>query len=322
MDRFQGGSHTIEKVTALSAYLTAYTTALKNQNFALTYIDAFAGSGSYSVGRNDETALQANMLTDDGVVSLPGSARIALETVPEFACLVFVEKNASSARALQAMVDADYPAMRHKVKVHAAEANEAVKQLCNMKWNAPCGSARNGMRAVMFLDPFALSVDWETLVKIGETGAIDIWYLLPVGAMNRLMPGDFDKVGPSSEDHLNRTLGGDWWQEELYRQPEQTTDLFGVPVPTSKAKKTGSRLKIEAAFIERLRAHFGYVHPNALRLDKGGQHYFSLVFAIASRNPKAHALGRSFAVSIIDKPQRLTPQRGTTDGPRKRPGIV
>jgi hypothetical protein len=40
-----GGSWTDEKLERLARYLTAYTTALKNQRFQKIYIDAFAGTG-------------------------------------------------------------------------------------------------------------------------------------------------------------------------------------------------------------------------------------------------------------------------------------
>ena len=40
-----GGDWTTKKLQILGGYLSAYTTALKKQNFRTGYIDAFAGSG-------------------------------------------------------------------------------------------------------------------------------------------------------------------------------------------------------------------------------------------------------------------------------------
>ena len=42
-----GGEWTQEKLDILHRYLDAYTTALKDQNFRLIYVDAFAGEGYY-----------------------------------------------------------------------------------------------------------------------------------------------------------------------------------------------------------------------------------------------------------------------------------
>ena len=45
-----GGPWTQEKLGILKKYLDAYTTALKNQQFCLLYIDAFAGAGTVEQG--------------------------------------------------------------------------------------------------------------------------------------------------------------------------------------------------------------------------------------------------------------------------------
>ena len=42
-----GGPWTQEKLEIISAYLDAYTTALKKWPFQLIYVDAFAGGGSW-----------------------------------------------------------------------------------------------------------------------------------------------------------------------------------------------------------------------------------------------------------------------------------
>ena len=36
-------------------------------------------------------------------------------------------------------------------------------------------------RAVVFLDPYGMQVDWETIVKLGRTEAVDLWLLFPLG---------------------------------------------------------------------------------------------------------------------------------------------
>ena len=78
-----GGDWTAEKLLISSAYLDAYTTALKSQRFRLIYVDAFAGSGSI-VAHDDED--RRRLLEGSPLVAL------AVEDRP-FDQLIFVERD-------------------------------------------------------------------------------------------------------------------------------------------------------------------------------------------------------------------------------------
>lgn len=317
-DRFTGGAHTVAKIKALAEYLALYTKALQDQQFGLVYIDAFAGSGSFQVGRAP-ASFQEDMIGDDGRISLPGSARIALGTQPPFHGLVFVEREKSAADALEGL-KSEFP--DRSIVIKWGDANSVLKEICQKTaWNSPAARYR-AIRAVLFLDPFALDVDWATLVEIGRTGAIDVWYLLPVGAIGRMIPHRRDKVTPHGIEHLNRVLGGNWWLDEFYARPEIAEDLFGPVLTPEKRVADFDRRGVEAKFIERIGEHFGYVHPIGLPLRKDGQHYFSLIYAMATRSKAAHALGRKFAEWIIDRPQQVTRRQRSMAGKLRDPGIV
>lgn len=317
-DRFTGGAHTVAKIKALAEYLALYTKALQDQKFGLVYIDAFAGSGTFQLGRASP-AFQENMIDEDGRISLPGSARIALKTTPAFHGLVFIEQHESAVGALNRL-KAEFPDQR--IVIRQGDANSELRHICqNTPWHRSNANYR-GIRAVLFLDPFALDVDWSTLVEIGKTGAIDVWYLFPVGAISRMIPHRRDKVTPNGIEHLNRVLGGNWWLDEFYNRPEIAEDLFGTVTGPEQRTSNFDRRGIEAKFIERLGGHFGYVHPQGLRLRKDGQHYFSLIYAMASQSKKAHALGRKFAEWIIDSPQKVTRRQRSFEGKLRDPGIV
>ena len=60
-----GGVWTIQKLDAVESYLKAYTTALKKQNFHLIYIDAFAGSGTFSTNDLSDESLQIDLFEND-----------------------------------------------------------------------------------------------------------------------------------------------------------------------------------------------------------------------------------------------------------------
>lgn len=317
-DRFTGGAHTVAKIRALADYLALYTKALQDQSFGLVYIDAFAGSGTFQLGRASPR-FQDNMIDDDGRISLPGSARVALTTKPSFHGLVFIDQNPSAVDALNSL-KSEFP--DQSIVVRHGDANAELQLMCQTtQWRKATAKYR-GIRAVLFLDPFALHVDWSTLVEIGKTGAIDIWYLFPVGAISRMIPHRRDKVTPQGIEHLNRVLGGDWWLDEFYSRPEIADDLFGAVEAPEQRSSDFDRRGLEAKFIERLGEHFGYVHPHGLRLRKDGQHYFSLVYAMASRSSNAHALGRKFAEWIIDGPQKATRRPRSMEGKLRDPGIV
>lgn len=45
-------------------------------------------------------------------------------------------------------------------------------------------------RALVFLDPYGMQVEWKTIKSIAVTQAIDLWILFPLGTVNRLLKND------------------------------------------------------------------------------------------------------------------------------------
>lgn len=303
MDRFQGSSHTETKVSVLAQYLQSYTTALRDKGFALVYIDAFAGTGRFAIDVG-QGGMFAEVVDEEGVVSRPGSARIAIMTRPAFDVIVLIEKEKKSVVALEALRN---ECGSECVKVISGEANATVLKLCKgVPWQVGRNLPR-GMRAVMFLDPFGVNVDWSTIVEIGKTGAIDLWFLLNVEGIGRLLARDFERISASSRARLDRLFGGDWWRVEFYTRRDSQARLDGS-IDSRTTRETPPE-HIEQAYIERMKAHFGYVHPTGLRLYKGSRHSFTLLFAVANRSEKAKAAAKSMATWIIDNAGR-TKRRG------------
>ena len=149
-----GGSWTEQKLEILRRYLDAYTTALKNQSFQLTYVDAFAGAGAYSTPGDDYK--EFNELRR-------GSTQLALEIDNKpFDRLIFIELAPERVESLRGLRD------RHPdrgIFVVQGDANNEIPAFCNsMNWND---------RAVVFLDPFKTEVSWTTVAAIAETKKID-----------------------------------------------------------------------------------------------------------------------------------------------------
>jgi len=61
------------------------------------------------------------------------------------------------------------------IEILDTDANAAVRQIFGRSsW---AFKDQGKARGVVFLDPYALQVDWDTLILLAETRAIDVWYL-------------------------------------------------------------------------------------------------------------------------------------------------
>jgi three-Cys-motif partner protein len=182
-----GGPWTEEKLARLRKYLTAYATIFARNPGALhlrtTYVDAFAGTGTRVDSKSDTLAPQ--LLFDDIGMSgfRKGSARIALEITPPFDHYLFIEQCADRAAELMAL-KAEFPHLVDRVFIANEEANSCVRRWCaNTDWRHN--------RAVVFLDPYGMQVEWPTIEAVAQTHAIDLWLLFPLGqAVNRLLTRD------------------------------------------------------------------------------------------------------------------------------------
>jgi three-Cys-motif partner protein len=211
-----GGRWTRKKLEMLRGYLDAYTTALKKRKFTRLYIDAFAGSGSLpaaSSGTQTELALE-------GFENLAkGSARLALEVDSPFSKYVFIEKDRMKIQELSSTLLRDYPALAARMSFLNEDANNAVVQLCG---------ATNWLnhRAVAFLDPYGMQVDWKTVEAIATTKAIDLWYLFPAGiGVGRMVPRQADQMPDAWAATIDRCLGTTEWRSVAYSE-RLVGDLF------------------------------------------------------------------------------------------------
>jgi three-Cys-motif partner protein len=156
-----GGDWTSAKLDVLKGYLAAYTTALKSQPFRIAYIDAFAGTG-YRALRTDDSA--STLLFPDLAAEAPGklldgSARIALSIEPPFHKYIFIERDEERCRALEGL-RTEFSTLSGAIDVRPGEANAEIRKLCKKDW------ANN--RAVLFLDPYGMQVDWTTIEAIED----------------------------------------------------------------------------------------------------------------------------------------------------------
>ena len=256
-----GGDWTSTKLAVLAKYLAAYTTALKDKPsaddaFQKAYIDAFAGTGSWSMPR-DEAASRKSLFPEVEEVAprqlLDGSARLALKTHPRFDRYIFIEHNADRCAQLEAM-KAEFPELAADIRIERSEANEAIRKICQKDWRSH--------RAVLFLDPYGMQVEWQTIEAIATTRAIDLWLLFPLGiGVTRLLTRS-GEIPTGWRSRLDKLLGTNDWYEAFYRV-EHTPTLFG---DDEERLTKATNASIGRYFTDRLKSIFHSVaEPGVLR---------------------------------------------------------
>lgn len=284
-----GSAETERKLGCLKQYLTAYSVALKSQNFRRMYIDAFAGTGSRT-----ETKAALPFFGDGDInaveVTTKGSARIALETVPAFHSVVLIEQDANKVQALKSAID-EYPGARAHVR--EGDANEVVQRICRLyDWQ------RDNIRGVIFLDPYGMEVSWETVEAIAETKALDCWYFFPLSGLYRNASRDPLALDEGKIASLTRVLGTDAWRRDWYEDPGEQFDLLG---PVSAGERRSADVdRIESWVHDRLKTVFKGTVLKPLRLKhSNGAPMASLFFAVANPNGKAVGLASKIAGHIL-----------------------
>lgn len=294
-----GGAWTEVKLDAVHDYLKFFTFVLKDKPrpekpFELWYIDAFAGSGSRRIDRMTGGLFQGEPLGEESV-DLAGSVLRALDVSPPFKRLVFIEDNADRFRSLEEIAAA-HP-KRNITPVHG-NANTKLREIFGAP---PWSRQRNGQgshRAIVFLDPYGMSVQWDTLKQLADTGAVDVWYLFPTGAVNRQLAGDFAKVDENKQRALDQVFGSTHWREDIYKSTT-TRGLFDDVITTGS--KTFTVDDVEQYAQTRLKEIFGYVSDPLPLLNDRDSKIFSLFCLSNSSSAKALGLIRNGVKSVLKK---------------------
>ena len=251
-----GGGWTADKLGRVGQYLAAYTRVMKNQPFKTAYIDAFAGTGYTRLQESGDepTLMMPELAESEAQGFLAGSARVALEVDPPFDRYIFIEQDPARAGELHALA-AEYPEREADVAVRVGDANTRLEGLCrSVDWES--------RRAVLFLDPFGMQVEWKTIERIAGTRALDVWMLFPLGvAVNRLLRRN-GEIPPALADRLTRIFGTEGWRDAFYQPSRQTSFLDGPEA----VEKVADFRAIAEFWMDRLRGVFAKVAPNPLTL--------------------------------------------------------
>lgn len=278
------GNWTSRKLDVVARYLSSYTTALKNTPFEKLYVDAFAGTGYRTMIPDEKDShveldlALPELAEPEPQELLQGSARRALATEPRFDRYLFIERSARRCRELEKL-KIELPELADTVEILQGDANEKLQNLCGVDWRS--------RRAVLFLDPYGMQVDWHTIEAIAATKAIDLWLLFPLGiGVNRLLKRTGDIPLPW-RDRLDRLLGTTDWYDEFYRV-EAAPDLFDGDVEHVVKASTST---IGRYFNQRLASVFAGVasEPGVLRNSRNNP-LFLLCFAVGNTRGREIAL--------------------------------
>lgn len=285
MDIFQpqfGGDWTERKLACLSHYLVAYTTALKKQPFSKEYVDAFAGSGYVQIEQSDSPQLSIESFVDEQSSGfLKGSAWHALNCKPAFDHYFFIEQCPAKCRDLEKLLEG-FPEKSGRVTIQSENANSFLSRYCSELTHD------HGRRAVVFLDPFGMEVEWATIQAIARTKKIDLWLLFPLGvAVMRLLRKD-GRIDEPNRHCLNSIFGTDDWFERFYSKVREE-DLWGNT--TEVLQKDATIVDVLGFFHERLRGEFAGVAENPLILRNSRNNpLYVLFFAVGNSAGKDIAL--------------------------------
>ena len=289
MNQF-GGAWTQRKLEILRGYLNSYTTALKQQPFTLTYVDAFAGTGDNvrnSSNANQGTPLLADAFDHETAGDRKSSARLALEVTDRpFDQFVFVEQNPAYARELHKL-KADFPT--RDIRIEQADSNAFLQKWCanrNQEFRVPW----SGQRALIFLDPFGTQVDWQTIECIADTKSVDLWILFPISALTRILPKEREP-NEAYADTIDRVYGSQEWRNELYHKQTQPTLFEGE----MGAAVRSDQQAIVDLYLRNLKSIFAGVAPSP-KWFYNSHNSPLFTFMFAASNPK----GASIAVRIAN----------------------
>ncbi len=257
-----------EKLDLLAKYLKAYSVIMNEQKKswlrAYYYVDAFAGSVRPRAKEDEQRYID-------------GSPLRALQTEPRFDRYWFVDVSPRRVERVQRLRK-EFPDC--VIDVRRGNCNEV---LCNeIVPQLPYSSKQ---RAFVFLDPYGLQVDWETVRELANTRTCDIFVNFSVMGVTRLLPRD-QNPEPEVVEQLSKVMGSTDWISQIYQEPESTQlPLFGDPEEPTVSRDTIKSEWLAGLYTEQLRSLFPHVSRPVLMRNSTNSVLYAL--CLASHNQTA-----------------------------------
>lgn len=286
-----GGEWTLQKLHIIDEYLKSYSIVLKKQSFKKIYVDGFAGSGITELKTKKPT--DNGFLKDDFKAEKPtvieGSAILSLKY--DFDEYYFLELDSKRITSLRDNIKRAYPHKIDKVHFINGDSNQTLLDVVSKitKYD----------RCLMFLDPYALELRWDTLEAISKCGVVDLWYLFPLSLI-RLIEKERD-ITEANKQKVSSILGTEEWFDKLFVESKQL-DFFGETrfdrVEYSEVLKY---------IKERFATIFAYVSPDSKMLKNEAKNspMFLLCFMMTNTSDKAKKLAGKLVKAIINSTEKI-----------------
>lgn len=298
--RSWGGSWTEQKLDTFESYVRAYLTIMNAYrdkfHWKLIYFDGFAGSGTRTAEERKEDEKKALELFGDENIETrelsvyQGAAERVIrleEQMRGFDFYYFIDKEEENCTRLELKLS-QYPTKGVR-QFRPGDANTQARML------ADALKRDSRLKALCFLDPFGMSIDWDTIEALSGK-SIDLWILIPSGVIvNRLIKKDGELMYPDKLEHFFGISEKDI-KNWFYTHKEET-DMFGETIEWYEKKDNPIQL-ISELYCERLGELFPFVTPEPLVM-KNNHNVPIFHFVCASFNQTAVKI----AQQIIDKRQ-------------------
>lgn len=287
-----GGEWTIQKLHIIEEYLKTYAQVLKNTKVKKIYVDGFAGSGITELKTKTEEVgdLLVGLEEQEKTPTIvEGSALLSLKY--NFDEYYFLELDSNRIEVLKENIKKNYPDKISKVKFIKGDSNTTLLEVV--------GKITKYDRCLMFLDPYALELKWETLEAISKCSGVDLWYLFPLSLV-RLIEKERN-ITESNKQKIIAILGTDEWYNKLFEESEQV-DMFG--------EKHYSRVEFEEVLKyvkSRFLTIFSYVSPDSkvLKNEAKNSPMFMLCFMMTNTSKPAQNLASKLVKGIIKSTEKV-----------------
>lgn len=292
IDHSFGGDWTEDKLERLKSYLVQYRRIFdgRARYFRSWYVDAFAGSGSRKPPEEESTHTGWLDEVRDAERYRDGSAKIALSLDSPFDRYLFIEERRKWCKQLRCLIKDEFPQLSERCDVLKGDANDL---LCT--WIEQRDWRKD--RAVVFLDPYGMQVEWRTIQALGATKGVDLWYLFPLSGVFRVLKKD-GEINPKWKTRLTKLFGTTEWEQYFYSQERQMT-LLGE---TDILRRDATVSKVQAFIDERLRSCFVKTSESLILKNSNQSPLFLLCCAAA--NEKGAPIAIRIANSILSRVPR------------------
>lgn len=267
------GKWSIEKLDLLKKYLEAYVTILRKQSWCkgYEYIDCFAGAGKAR--------------TKDEQSFVDGSPRIALSLAHPFTQYHFIEQSDWRAKQLEGL-RAEFK--ERQIAIYRGDSNRVmVDQIL------PQLTYQSFKRAIAFVDPYGMEMEWDAMKALAETRTIDVLLNFPVMAINRgVLRKRPEAISSEARTRMDRFWGTKDWEADIY---EEELGLWGPE--RIKIKQPG--IELGNKFKKRLEEVFPHCTPPVLMTNSNNAPLYCIMFAGHNQT------GAKIATDILERHLQL-----------------